>query len=74
MIGLRFHGSRLLFSGRAAGRSVQYVIIETSWLGFVYQGQQDAADAGMSRILAWEYGYSPQLTTQLVHGLELVYR
>ena len=51
--GLRFHGNRLLLSRTtAAGGSVQSMIVEPSWLGLVYQGQQDASEAGMGRIVA----------------------
>ena len=53
VFGLHLHSNRLLFSRTvAAGASVQSLIIEPSWLGLVYQGQQDAANTGMGRILA----------------------
>ena len=48
--------------------------MEPNWLGLVYQGQQDAVDAGMGRILALACGSNACFITWVVHGLELVYR
>ena len=74
MFGLRLHGNKLLLTQTAKEGLAQSLIVEPSWLGLVYQGQQDAADADMARILASSRGVSAQFTTQTVHGLELVYR
>ena len=73
MVGLCLHGNRLLFSRIAAvGGSAQSLTVEPSWLGLVYQGQQDAADAVMGRILAQARGPSAQFTIWVAHRLELV--
>ena len=50
------------------------LIVEPSWLGLAYQGKQDAAYTGMGRILVQAYESSAHFTTQVVHGLEYVYR
>ena len=74
MFDLHCHGNRLLFLRTAAGGSAQSLIVEPSWLGLVSQGQQDAADAEIGRILACTRGFSIWITTQVMHGLELVYK
>ena len=65
VFGLHFHGNRLLFLRTVAGGEAQSLIIEMSWLGLTYQGQQDAADIGRGRILAQICASN----IQLLHGL-----
>ena len=52
VFGLHIHGNGLLFSRTADGGSVLSLIIEESWVGLVYQAQQDAGDASKGMILA----------------------
>ena len=66
---LYLHSNRLLFWWTAPGQSAQSQIVEPSWLGLVYQGQQDTTDTGMGRILAQTRESSTHFTTRLCVGL-----
>ena len=53
---------------------IDSLFVEPSWLRFVHQGYQDAADPDIARILGKARGNSAYCELKFLHGLELVYR
>ena len=59
---------------RETAARLSTMVVEPGWLGAVHQGQQDASDREMAKILAKARGSDAQYCTREVHGLELAYR